>query len=163
MIVLGIDPGTFYAGFAILTDGSRAKHTAIKLIKAGVLKLKRTDPLPARLLSIYECFKKLIIEYNVDIISLETAFCFKNPQTFMKLGYIRGLVYLLSEQYDTKVIEFAPKEIKKAIVGTGAGTKEDVAHALCKIFPELRNAVKAGVRDDITDAIAIGTVGLWKK
>lgn len=162
MIVLGVDPGTLFVGFCVLIDEGRP-HTMPKILESGVITLKRTALLQTRLGLIYDSLRDIIERHEVDLIALETSFLGKNPQVYLKLGYVRGLLYLLSHNFSCDLKEFAPSEVKKAVVGVGSSSKEDVAFALCKIFPCLRNAVKVGLRTDVTDALAVGVTGLWKK
>ena len=161
MIILGVDPGTIFVGFCVL---EKEHHSDIPtILESGVLNLKRNMLLSTRVGLIYETFCSIIERHDVTLIALETPFLAKNPQVYLKLGYVRGILYLLSHNYQCDLREYAPSEIKKAIVGVGSATKEDVAVALCKIFPALRNAVTIGIKTDITDALAIGVTGLWKK
>lgn len=156
MVVLGLDPGTLFMGYAVIDGGPI-------ILESGVLKLSKNDHMTDRLGEIFHFFNKLILRYSVKIIALETPFLGKNPSVYLKLGYVRGIVYVLSHNNRALVCEYAPSVIKKSITGVGSASKEDVAFALCKIFPSLRDALKVGVRTDITDAIAIGVTGLWKQ
>lgn len=156
MIILGVDPGTLFVGYCVIDKGPT-------ILESGVIKLKSNMLLSTRLGTIYQCFSSIIERYEVGIIALETPFLGKNPQVYLKLGYVRGLLYLLSHNYSCTLREYAPSEVKKSVVGVGSATKEELAIALCKIFPPLRNALKFGIRTDITDALAVGVTGLWKK
>ncbi len=155
MKVLAIDPGTRYCGYAFLEE-NKGKTM---LIEASVLKLKPTLPLAERIYSIYSFFHGKIEDCpGLTHLALETPFCGKNTQSFLKLGYVRGLLYLLSQQFDVKLLEYPPTVIKQAITSWGGAPKEQVATVIYKLFPTLTT----GLRDDITDAIAIGLTALWK-
>lgn len=154
-MILAIDPGTLQLGFAVLDAGP-------KLVAAGTLKLKRNDPMHFRLLDIYDFLDELLLEHKPTTIALETAFAFKNPQVYMKLGYIRGILYLLAAQHDLEIKEFTPTHIKKSVTGTGAADKASVAHALTLLLPAYRDSIKTTNNYDTTDAIAIGVTCLMK-
>ena len=83
----------------------------------------------------------------------------KNVQSFLKLGYLRGILYLLANQHNLGLHEFSPREIKLAITGSGGAGKEQVARVLFMMFPHLQKPKK----EDVTDAIAISLCGLWQK
>jgi crossover junction endodeoxyribonuclease RuvC len=48
------------------------------------------------------------------------------------LAHARGVAVLTAAQRDLPVFEYPPAEIKKAVVGTGAATKEQVAYMVGK-------------------------------
>jgi len=154
LVVLGIDPGCITAGFSIVTGGrSRAV-----LIDAGALSMKSTLPLSQRIGQFHKFFDAKIRDFSVTDISLETPFLGKNAQNFLKLGYMRGIVYLLQDTYQLSLHEFAPTEVKRAVTGYGGAEKEQVARLLLRLFPNLVMPQKL----DVTDAIAIGLCGLWQ-
>jgi crossover junction endodeoxyribonuclease RuvC len=115
--------------------------------------------LSQRTLEFHNFFKTIIAEKGVTHVSLETSFLGKNPQTFLKLGYLRGILYLLAAQNKLEIAEFAPREVKQAIVGSGSAQKEEVALMLMRMFPQLQQYA-ASLRNDVTDAIAIGICGM---
>ena len=91
MIILGIDPGLSVTGFGILKkDGHKAF-----LIDNGYLKMSSTKPIHERVNMFHDFIKSKIETFNVTVISIETPFLGKNAQNFLKLGYLRGIVYLL--------------------------------------------------------------------
>lgn len=149
MNILGVDPGTRFAGFSVMQVEQNRK---IVLKEAGCLILPPTESLAKRLKKIYDFLNSKIVESNVHILALETPFMGKNAQNFLKLGYVRGIMYLLSEQHNLKLEEFAPKEIKKSITGSGNAEKDQVARVLMALFPAIGNA---SIRNDITDAVAV--------
>ncbi len=153
MIVLGIDPGFRYAGYAIIKmEGNRAF-----LLDYGFLKLPQTKTLIERTGMFYEFFNEKIITHKVDHLSIETPFLGKNAQNFMKLGYLRGILYLLTSQHKLILHEFAPRQVKSALTGFGGASKEQVARVIMRFFPK----IETPQRDDVTDALAVTLCGLW--
>lgn len=154
-VILGVDPGFSVTGYSLMVkEGSRAY-----LLDCGFLKMSSKDHLSQRTLEFHDFFKKIIEEKGVSHVSLETSFLGKNPQTFLKLGYLRGILYLLAAQHKLEIAEFAPREVKQAIVGSGSADKEQVALMLMRMFPQLQQ-YSATLRNDVTDAIAIGICGM---
>lgn len=154
MKILAIDPGTVCTGYAIIERHERA----ITLHDAGAISLKSHDPIPTRLGTIHERIGALISQWHIQALALETPFLGKNPQNFLKLGYVRGVLYLLSHQHQLALIEFAPREIKALVTGFGSADKIQVQRALSLFFPGLQARGPA----DITDAIAIGLAAVLR-
>lgn len=155
VVVLGVDPGFSVSGYSIvIREGSRAF-----LSDCGFLKMSSKDHLSIRTGQFYKFFSELIEKHGVSHVSLETSFLGKNPQTFLKLGYLRGILYLLADQNSLEIAEFAPREVKQSITGTGGADKSQVALMLSRMFPQLA-AYAESLRNDVTDAIAIGICGL---
>ncbi len=154
MILLGIDPGFQVTGFGIIKKES---HKTL-LIDHGYLKLNPTKSLAERIHLFYEFFTDKIKQYLITDIALETPFLGKNAQNFLKLGYLRGNLYLLSHQYALRLHEFSPRDIKLSITGFGGASKDQVARVILTLFPLLKAPEKA----DVTDAIAITLCGLWR-
>lgn len=153
MVILGIDPGFSFTGYGLLKkDGLR-----VILLDYGYLKLNPKDTLSCRVGHFYDFFSKKIQENSVTAISLETSFLGKNAQNFLKLGYLRGILYLLASQYNLQLLEYAPKEVKMSVTGFGGASKEQVARAVMQLFPRLQHQEK----NDVTDALAVTLCGLW--
>jgi crossover junction endodeoxyribonuclease RuvC len=154
MYLLGIDPGCRYAGYGIV----KAENSTIYLLEHGVLKLSPTKPLVERVAEFHDFFEKKIETYTITDIALETPFLGKNAQNFLKLGYLRGIVYLLSHKQKITLHEFSPTEVKQAITGFGSASKEQVARVLQQLFPRL----PPFEREDVSDALAVTLCGLWR-
>ena len=155
-VFLGVDPGFSITGYAILcTEAGRTF-----LLDCGYLQMTPKNSLPERVGMFHDFFTEKIKTHGVTQLALETSFLGKNPQTFLKLGYLRGILYLLANQSQLPIFEHAPAEVKRSITGSGAATKEQVALALTRMFPGLSKIKKAAV-NDVTDALAICLCGLW--
>lgn len=152
---LGIDPGLRYSGFGVLST----KKGKSSLINQGFLTLSPKKSIAERVHLFYDFFNSMIKQEKITVIALETPFLGKNAQNFLKLGYLRGIVYLLSCQHTISLYEFTPCEIKQSITGYGTASKDQVARVIIRLFPR----IDLPKRDDVTDAIAVSLCCLWQK
>ncbi len=154
-IILGIDPGLSVTGYGIL---KKEGHQA-QLIDYGYLKMSSTKPIPERIGIFHRFFTQKIQLLQITTIALETPFLGKNAQNFLKLGYLRGIVYLLADTYQLNLSEFAPREIKLSVTGFGGADKDQVARVVMRLFPLLN----APDKKDVTDALAVTLCCLWSQ
>jgi crossover junction endodeoxyribonuclease RuvC len=131
VIVLGIDPGTATTGYGVV---SGERSGLISLLECGVIRTRARDPLPARLAEIHDGVAELIARHRPDALSVEDVFYSKNVRTTVVLGHARGVILLAGQQAGVEILEFPPAEIKKAVVGTGAATKEQVQFMLTRLL-----------------------------
>lgn len=153
MIILGVDPGLGVTGFALLKKNDRTTS----LIDYGYVRLAPSQTIAVRIGMFYDFFNQKIIQYKVTHIALETPFLGKNSQSFLKLGYLRGILYLLGNMHSLSIHDFSPCQIKQMVTGFGGASKEQVARVVLQLFPTLRQPEKF----DVTDALAISLCGLW--
>ena len=131
MIVLGIDPGTATTGYGVVSgDGSRPPT----LVECGVIRTRPRDSLAERLREIHEGVTELIARHHPAAVVVEDVFYAKNVRTTVVLGHARGVVLLAGAQARVDVFEYPPAEIKKAVVGSGAATKEQVQFMLTRLL-----------------------------
>jgi crossover junction endodeoxyribonuclease RuvC len=154
MIILGIDPGLSITGYGIMK-----KHgSQTTVIDYGAVRFSSNNPLQVRIGQFYAFFNEAIPQHHITHIALETPFLHKNAQNFLKLGYLRGIVYLLADQHGCQISEFSPRQVKQAVTGSGAAPKEQVARVLTRLFKGL----DAPQTLDVTDALAVTLCGAWK-
>lgn len=154
MKILGIDPGTRIAGYAVMEVIQRR----VLLHDCGALELKATDPLYRRVGAFSRFFDTMITTQGITTIALETPFLGKNAQNFLKLGYLRGILYMLQDKHNLDIHEFSPREIKHTVTGYGGADKEQVARVMLRLFPSLTMPR----RYDSTDALAVALCGAWQ-
>jgi crossover junction endodeoxyribonuclease RuvC len=131
VIVLGIDPGTATTGYGVVRgDGAGL----VSLVECGVIRTRARDPLASRLREIHEGVAELIARHRPDALSVEDVFYARNVRTTVVLGHARGVILLAGAQAGVEVYEFPPAEIKKAVAGTGAATKEQVQFMLTRLL-----------------------------
>jgi crossover junction endodeoxyribonuclease RuvC len=156
MIICGIDPGIRVTGFAI----ARVTGGKTSIFDYGYLPLDSAKSVAKRIHEFHDFFLNKITMHNITHIALETPFMGKNPQSFVKLGYLRGIIYLLTQQHKIELHELAPRQIKQAVTGYGNASKEQVALMMAHMFPTLKD-LKKTVKQDVTDALAICMTGIW--
>jgi crossover junction endodeoxyribonuclease RuvC len=154
MKLLAIDPGLSFTGYALYVKDENKK---IILLKADVIKIKSTLSIPAKLKFLYDIGNEMICDHEVTDLALETPFLGKNAATFAKLGYIRSVLYLLSEVHDLSLHEFPPQVVKKAVTGDGRADKVSVARVMRRLYPQLIDARCT----DVTDAAAVGACAIY--
>lgn len=152
MIVLGIDPGTATTGYGVVKgDGP----TLVSLVECGVIRTRPRDPLSARLREIHDGVAELLARHKPDALSVEDVFYAKNVRTTVVLGHARGVVLLAGEQAGVDIHELPPAEIKKAVVGTGAATKEQVQFMIARLL-RLKSAPQpSDAADGVAAALAV--------
>ena len=146
MIILGLDPGLGTTGWGLIrAEGNRLSHLA-----NGQLKTDPREPLPARLAHLATMLEALIADHSPDTAAAEEIFVNKNPQTTLKLAQARGALLMVAARSGMIVGEYAPRLVKKAVVGTGAAEKVQV-HAMVQHL--LPGVAIAG--PDAADALAV--------
>ena len=157
VVILGIDPGTRISGYSVL----KIEQSKTFVLDYGFLKMDPKKHLSERIGVFYSFFKEKIEELKVSQLVLETPFLGKNAQTFLKLGYLRGILYLLTSQNNLQLHELSPREVKLSVTGYGGATKEQVAMMVLSMFPKLNELGKIE-KNDVTDALAVAICGVWK-
>ena len=144
--ILGLDPSLRACGWGVvLARGSKLTHIA-----HGVINPPVKAPLSDRLNTLYNDISDVIAAYAPDAAAVEEAFMKDNAMSALKLGHARAVCLLAPAQAGLDVGEYSPRSIKKAVVGTGAADKAQVAHMMNMLMPGC--SVKAG---DAADALAI--------
>lgn len=131
MLVLGIDPGTAVTGYGLVRGDRPGLPT---LVECGVIRTRAREPLAARLAEIHDGVRELIGRHRPDALSIEDVFYSRNVRTTVVLGHARGVIMLAAQQAGLDIHEYPPAEIKKAVVGTGAASKEQVQFMLTRLL-----------------------------
>lgn len=142
--ILGIDPGSRLTGFGVLDfDGDQPCYVASGAVNSIDGKF------PQRLKRIFEAVSSIVADYQPDALAIESVFVHKNPGSALKLGHARSAALCATFALDIEVFEYAPREIKQAVVGTGAATKDQVQHMVTAMLQ-----LNASPSPDAADALA---------
>ena len=151
MIVLGIDPGTAVTGYGVV-KGDRVSPP--RLIECGIIRTKPRDALASRLQEIHAGVVELIQRHRPDALAIEDVFYARNVRTTVVLGHARGVILLAAANARLDIAEYPPAEIKKAGVGTGAATKEQVQFMVTRILRLKSPPQPADASDGVAAALA---------
>ena len=127
--ILGIDPGSRLTGFGVLDF----RGVAPSYVTSGTVK-SAEGGFADRLRVIFEAVNSIVDEYRPDIVAIESVFMHRNASSALKLGHARAAALCATFEHDLEVYEYAPREIKQAVVGTGSATKEQVQHMVVSIL-----------------------------
>jgi crossover junction endodeoxyribonuclease RuvC len=146
MIILGIDPGSRFLGFGVISS----ENGRLKPLEYGVIKFDAEENLTQRLLEIGQGVRELFQEYKPDHISIEKIFLGKNADSAFKLGHARGVVIYEALRESIEVYEYATRVVKKGITGNGGADKEHVRSVVQNILkiPPVKSL-------DASDALAL--------
>ena len=147
MRIIGFDPGTYITGFGIIEKS----NGELTYINSGVIDLRKIDNIQKKLDKIYTEVIKLIRKFKPDSVALEDVFVAKNTKGTIKLGYVKGIIFLAAEHMDLTTYEYSPTTVKQSITGYGRTTKEEIR----KMLPNLIKNFELNKFPDATDALAI--------
>jgi crossover junction endodeoxyribonuclease RuvC len=114
--------------------------------------------MPIRLKKIHAGLCSVIETYHPDELAIESAFYGKNAQSALKLGHARGVAILAAVESEIPTTEYSPREVKKAVVGNGSASKEQVQY-MVKSMLRISNT---RMLHDTSDAIAIAICHLHR-
>ena len=123
-LILGIDPGTAVTGYGVV---AKASGSAVSLVECGVVRTSSGEALAVRIREIYQEIAALISRHEPTVVVVEDVFQGKNVRSALTLGHARGAILLAGALREIVIAEYTPREIKKAVVGNGNATKDQVA------------------------------------
>jgi crossover junction endodeoxyribonuclease RuvC len=142
--ILGLDPGSQCTGYAVVEIAARVTYVTSGSIRP------RASSFAERLQEIFVGVDRLTSEYRPDEVAIERIFMHRNADSALKLGQARGAALSGTFALRPRVFEYAPREVKLAVVGTGAAQKEQV-QLMVRSLLNLSGRLGA----DAADALAI--------
>jgi crossover junction endodeoxyribonuclease RuvC len=145
--VLGIDPGSQRTGFGVVDAvGNRLTYVA-----SGVIRTSQAD-FAVRLGEIFRCMQTIVAQYQPREIAIEKVFVNRNPDSALKLGQARGAAICGTVEARAEVFEYATRQIKQAVVGTGNAEKAQVQLMMRNLL-RLDGPVPADAADALAAAV----------
>ena len=145
MRVLGIDPGLRSTGWGVVSiSQGRLQHVANGAIRPNP-RYSDAD----RLIAIYQGLSSVIADTQPDHASIEDIFVAKSARSALRLGMARGVGIIACGAAQIQVSEIAARAVKKALVGTGTASKEQIQDMVARLLQ-----VRA-FNSDAADALAV--------
>jgi crossover junction endodeoxyribonuclease RuvC len=148
MKVMGIDPGVAIMGWSVIEAHSVGRYDVL----FGVLRTPAHMPLNRRLVSLYDQLEELFETHKPAVLAVETLFFVKNAKTLAMVAHARGIALLVAGKYQAELCEYAPKQVKMALTGSGAADKRQMQQVLQKMLGHSQPPQP----DDAADALAVG-------
>lgn len=148
MIVLGIDPSSTSTGYGIL----ECRRRRYRYLACGCIRPRRGEALEDRLVLLYDRLGAVITEHGPEAAAVERTFVGRDAAAAATLGQARGVLVLAARKAGLPVFHYTPAEVKKAVVGNGQATKEQVQFMVTKLL-DLSSPPEPL---DASDALAIG-------
>ena len=147
MFVLGVDPGLSRCGYGCVEQRGRTQRA----VAAGVITTSPAMAVPERLAELQHEIRALLAELRPSVVAIERVLFQVNVRTAMSVGQAAGVVMAEAVSAGCAVVEYSPNEVKEAVAGWGAASKEQVermVQTLLGIAQPLRPI-------DASDAVAI--------
>jgi crossover junction endodeoxyribonuclease RuvC len=127
-----------------------AEGNCLVHIANGQIKTDSATALPRRLSALADQLNALISDHAPAAAAVEEVFVNQNPQSTLKLGQARGVVIMIAARAGMEIGEYAPRLVKKAVVGTGGAEKAQVHAMVSRLLPKAKIA-----GPDAADALAV--------
>lgn len=146
MHVLGIDPGIGRTGWGMVgRQGGK-----VVALGFGCIETPPSLPHEQRLAMLFDGVHHVIASFQPASVGVEKLFFYRNVNG-IAVGEARGVALLACAQAGLVVHEYAPPEVKQAVVGVGRADKKQVTTMVQRILA----LSKPPTPDDTADALAI--------
>lgn len=146
-IVLGIDPGTLHTGWGALLLVPQEP----RFVACGVVDLPARESVPRRLGRLLDELEEMLSRLRPRLVAIEGAFSARNAQSALRIGEARGVVLGAVARRGIRIQEISPAAAKKAVIGHGGASKEQVARMMARLL----GIEVGGLANDATDALAL--------
>lgn len=162
--IMGIDPGTLIAGFAVVEARIPVPMNPrdFKIIEAGVLRLPKSLSSLERIGMMHQSMHDLMVELQPEVCVLENVFFGKNVLSALTLGQARGAFISAACRSKVTVEEIASTTVKKVISGNGHAGKEEVLFALHTLMGFDKGKLPYDASDALAIALSFALNKAWK-
>ncbi len=142
--VLGIDPGSACTGYGVVD----VEGTTLRYVTSGVIRTREGE-FTGRLCEIFRGIQSIVAQYQPQEVAIERVFVNRNADSALKLGQARGAAICGTADSNATLFEYAPRQIKLAVVGSGSAEKAQVQMMMRSLL-----RLPGPVATDAADALA---------
>ncbi|MTJ83387.1 MAG: crossover junction endodeoxyribonuclease RuvC [Telmatospirillum sp.] len=146
MRLLGLDPGLRTTGWGVID----VSDNRLRWVADGIVCSDGDLSLAERLAQLHRGILEVVALHAPGEAAVEETFVNQNPASTLKLGQARGAVLLAASLSGLAVAEYAPRQVKQALVGSGRAAKEQVGMMVRQLLPGCQSR-----QTDSTDALAV--------
>ena len=132
MFVLGIDPGLTRCGYGVI-EGSFEGVESFTALRAGTIETDPAHPVESRLGQLLGELATLLDEVRPDAVVVERVFYQRNAKTAIPVAQASGVAVALADSRGIAVRQFTAQEVKLAVTGYGAASKEQVQGMVARL------------------------------
>jgi crossover junction endodeoxyribonuclease RuvC len=136
--IMAIDASLTSSGIAITKFNK-------EIVMLHTIKTTANMPIHQRILFVYINLDKIIEDYKVKVILMESNYTGGSKE----VNWIIGIIYLIAAMRGINVVTYAPASIKKSVTGNGRASKKEIKIAIHKIFGDLKT------NEHVRDALGI--------
>ena len=144
--ILGVDPGVSSTGYGIIEYVANQP----RLIECGIIKPKSKGSTGEKFSQIYQGISQLLQKHKPKVLAVEDSFLGENFRSAKILGGAKAVVLMAGAEKKLDTHEYSPREIKQAVAGNGAASKEQVKFMVTSLLG-LKSAPHP---EDVSDALA---------
>lgn len=153
MRILGIDPSLNTTGYGVI----ECSRGAMQLVEGGVIVPGRSKKLAERLAELQRGLADVIASLRPDVMVVEEVFSqTAYPRTAIMMAHARGALVCVAAMESMPVFNYSATAVKRALVGNGAASKQQVASMVVHALRLRRSPTPADVTDALALAIAHG-------
>ena len=141
-----MDPGTRIAGWGVV----EISGNQTRLVACGAVRTKG-PAIADRLREVSEGLRAVVQAHKPTVLAVERPFFGKNASSALAVGMARGIAFLTASEAGLEVREYPPATVKRAVVGNGNASKDQVARMVTLLLglPSVPQPA------DATDALAV--------
>jgi crossover junction endodeoxyribonuclease RuvC len=158
--ILAIDPGTRHIGVAVLQGSDLVYH--------GVLTMPHRRSLEATRRNTRVLLRQLLSDFRPTVLAVEEN-SIGSSRSRSLLHAVVSETRRIGRRERVHVVTKTASTVKKAVTGNGRASKEEVARAVARSYPELKAYLRqtakwrARYHGNMFDAVALGLTSQQRK